>query len=104
MVDLLEGLLPGVQRLSPGAGGIVTFRNGIRFYSLSVVPDEDGEIEVRIEDGVYRGYERDGAICSLVNGHWTRRDGGPYDCDIVEFIRCHWDDPRASDLPSHTTP
>lgn len=86
--------------------GVVVFQNGDKMFSLHVAPDENGEIEVRIEHGVYYGYDRDGRICNLVNGHWQRRpdNEGPQPRDIVEFVRCSWEDPRAKGLPTQVTP
>lgn len=101
-VDLLAGIDPLFH-----SGGIVKFRDGTIFYSTSVGPDSDGDIEARIEDGVYYGYENDGHSCDLriVNGRkrWVRRSGES-GRDIVEFTRCAFGDPRADGLPSCATP
>lgn len=93
-VDLLEDLHP---THSPGcctihSGGDIVFRNGEALYSLYVGPDEDGEIEVRIEHGLYKGYTRDGLKCDIqyVDGRkrWVRLpDAGQSPWDIVEFKR-----------------
>ena len=94
-VDLLSG------SLYSHPGGIVTFRNGKRLHSLSVGPDGDGEIEVRIENGVYKGYTRNGRPCKLENGHWEPvRDAPESSMDIVAFRRCDYTDPEACTLPT----
>ncbi len=110
-VDLLAGLKPGIDAhdCDRGCGGIVTFRNGERFRSLCVGPDNDGEIEVRIENGVYKGYTRDGLTCriAVVDGrkHWVRDPSdGENGRDIVDFIRCDWDDPRVEGLQTEVIP
>ncbi len=89
-------------------GGIVHLRDGRVFYSMAVGADSDGEIEVRIESGVYYGYERDGRRCDLkvIDGekHWVCRDGDESAMDIVAFTRCDFNDPRVAGLPTEVTP
>jgi hypothetical protein len=85
-VDLLKGFDPAKFN-----GGIVTFRSGEQFFCMHVAPDDDGEIEVRIESGVYRGYTRDGRPCAIeiIDGRrrWVaRKDQTEGARDIVEFI------------------
>lgn len=81
-------------------GGIVTFRNGRRFFSGIVGQDGDGDYEVRAESGWYVGYTRDGRRCDLKptdDGlRWLPRPGGPHDYDIVAFERT--DDPGDATL------
>jgi hypothetical protein len=99
MVDLQAGFMP--PRLS---GGIVTFRNGRQFYSLSVGKDADGDTEVRIESGEYAGYTRDGKRCALamVDGRkrWVRLVSASDDeWDIVAFERCSFEEARRRGAP-----
>lgn len=100
----MGGFPEGAQCGDDDCGGIVTFRAGTKYYSVFVGPDEDGEIVVRIENGVYRGYTRDGRRCRLIDKHWVDTNGPPSDVDIVEFIKCGFDDPRAAGLPTETVP
>jgi len=90
-------LLPNSADLKDGLlGGVVEFRNGIKFYSLVVGPDLDGEFEVRIENGVYYGFTREGRKCHLEGRRWI-----PYseesEWDIVKFTRCRHDHPIAKE-------
>lgn len=70
-------------------GAIVTFRNGMTFFSWVVGQDEDGDYEVRLEDGWYLGYLRDGRRCPRVeevNGkkRWVRNpNAGEDPWDVV---------------------
>lgn len=78
-------------------GGIVEMRDGTRYYSFLVQPNKDGFASVRIESGEYATYTRDGRLCYKTAGSYQ-----PYgtEClmDIVDFIRCDWADPKASNL------
>lgn len=106
MIDLSEGAPPRGGNCGTDTGGIVTQRCGHTFYSLRVGPDDDGDYEYRIENGVYRGVTLDGFVChiAIVDGRqrWVRyvNDTSESPLDIVAFIRCPWDDPRARGLPS----
>ncbi len=99
-VDLLSGPLEWI-------GGIVSLRDGRVFYSMAVGSDADGEIEVRIENGVYYGYERDGRRCDLkvIDGQkrWVHC-GEESGMDIVAFTRCDFNDPRVAGLLTEVTP
>lgn len=98
-VDLLSGLKLGtdVKGCRPGCGGIVRFRSGQAFHSLCVGPDDDGDIVVRFESGVYKEYSRYGLAARQWNGRkWVGREIEEYRLDIIEFIRCDRNDPRAA--------
>lgn len=90
--------------LSTGQQGIVKFEGGLRFW-CPVIRIEDGEFFVRWENGWYKEYARDGkSICA---GVIHKTDGTKEEVrgmNIVEFIPCGYDDPRAAGLPVTLTP
>jgi hypothetical protein len=79
--------------LSTGTEGIIEMSGGARWWCPVVEPDGD-LYRVRVESGWYRHYTRDGKPAP----------GATYKRHVVSFVPCDYRDPRASGLPSDTTP
>lgn len=84
--------------LSAGRHGIITFKNGDKYFCISVNGSGDQYV-VRIESGEYWTYTKDG-------NYWPHKvqDGESDARVIVDFLPCERDDPRAAGLNSQACP
>ena len=90
--------------LSTGSQGIIGFEGGLRFW-CPLIRIKDGEFFVRWESGWYKEYTGDGkSICSGIIRKMDGTEEVVKGKDIIEFIPCGYDDPRASGLPVGWTP
>lgn len=79
--------------LSLGTEGIITFRNGERWWCPNIVKETDGTYSVRYEHGWYCTYMQDGR--RVTAGRIVHSDGRSEAVppgrqrDIVEFTPCN---------------
>lgn len=82
--------------LGQGNCGIIEFKDGARYFCMSVepAPDAPHQYLIRIESGWYERYTRDG---KSINPSRTR-------AQIIDFIPMSSLDKRAWGLPTEITP
>ena len=95
IVDLFEGFDPS----GPIAGGVITMRDGTKFYSMCVGKKEgyNGLATVRLDKGEYGTFTKDGQLCYKTGPGWHPY-GKDCDLDIIQFIRCAWYDEQSKGL------